>query len=155
MPERVFVKINAKQHYFWRAVDHEGEVQESYVTKRRDKKATLKFIRKTMRKHGHPETFVTDKLRSYGAALKETGGVERQETGRWINNRAENSHLPFRRQERAMLGFRGMRSLPTFVSVHASVYNYFNQQRQLYSRDIFKANCAAALNEWRCVNLAL
>ena len=102
-----------------------------------------------MRKHGQPEIFVTDKLRSYGAALKETGGVERQETGRWINNRAENSHLPFRRRERAMLGFRGMRSLQTYVSVHASVYNHFNQQRHLYSRDTFKTNRAAALNEWR------
>ncbi|QCO55454.1 IS6 family transposase [Pseudorhodobacter turbinis] len=147
--DEVFVKINGKQHYLWRAVDHEGEVLESYVTKRRDKKAALKFIRKAMRKHGQPEIFVTDKLRSYGAPLKETGGVERQETGRWINNRAENSHLPFRRQERAMLGFRGMRGLQKFVSVHASVYDHFNQQRHLYSRDTFKTNRAAALNEWR------
>ncbi len=147
--DEVFVKINGKQHYLWRAVDHEGEVLESYVTKRRHKKAAPKFIRKAMRKHGQPEVFVTDKLRSYGAALKETGGVERQETGRRINNRAENSHLPFRRRERAMLGFRGMRSLQTYVSVHASVYNHFNRQRHLYSRDIFKTNRAAALNEWR------
>lgn len=76
MPERVFVKVNGKQHYLWRAVDHEGEILESYVTKRRDKKAALKFIRKAMRKHGQPEIFITDKLRSYGAALKETGGVK-------------------------------------------------------------------------------
>jgi putative transposase len=143
------VRINGKQHYLWRAVDHEGEVLERYVTKCRDKKAALKFIRKAMRKHGQPEIFVTDKLRSYGAALKETGGVERQETGRWMNNRAENSHLPFRRRERAMLGFRRMRSLKKFVLVHASVYNHFNQDRHLYCRDTFKANRAAALNEWR------
>jgi putative transposase len=102
-----------------------------------------------MRKHGQPEIFVTDKLRSYGAALKETGGVERQDTGRWINNRAENSHLPFRRQERAMLGFQGMRSLQAFASVHAAVYNHFNQPRHLYSRGIFKTNRAVALNAWR------
>ena len=147
--DEVFVKINGKQHYLWRAIDHEGEVLESYVTKRRDKKAALKFLRKAMRKHGQPEVIVTDKLRSYGAALKQTGGVERHETGRWLNNRAENSHLPFRRRERAMLRFRRMRSLQKFVSVHASVHNHFNQERDLYSRENFKLNRAAALSEWR------
>ncbi|WP_341864150.1 IS6 family transposase [Gymnodinialimonas sp. 57CJ19] len=147
--DEVFVKINGKQHYLWRAVDHEGEVLESYVTKKRDKKAALKFLRKAMRKHGQPEVFVTDKLRSYGAALKEIGGAERQETGRWVNNRAENSHLPFRRRERAMLRFRRMRSLQKFVSVHASVHNHFNQERHLYSRENFKQNRSAALSEWR------
>ena len=91
-----------------RAVDHEGEVLESYVTKTRDKKAALKFLRKAMRKHGQPEVIVTDRLRSCGAALKELGAAHRQETGRWLNNRAENSHLPFRQRERAMLRFRRM-----------------------------------------------
>ena len=122
---------------------------ESYVTKKRDKKAALKFLRKAMRKHGNPKVIVTDKLRSYGAALKEIGGVDRQETGRWVNNRAENSHLPFRRRERAMLRFRRIRSLQKFASVHASVINHFNQQRHLYSRDNFKLNRTAALAEWR------
>ncbi len=101
--DEVFVKIGGKQHYLWRAVDHEGEVLESFVTKRLVKKAALKFLRKAMRKNGSPKAVVTDKLRSYGAALKEIGGEDRQETGRWLNNRAENSHLPFRRRERAML----------------------------------------------------
>ena len=101
--DEVFVKINGERHYLWRAVDHEGEVLESYVTKTRDKKAALKFLRKAMRKHGQPATIVTDKLRLYGAALKEIGAASRQETGRWANNRSENSHLPFRRRERAML----------------------------------------------------
>ncbi|NKW72253.1 DDE-type integrase/transposase/recombinase, partial [Rhodobacteraceae bacterium R_SAG10] len=72
-----------------------------------------------------------------------------QETGRWLNNRAENSHLPFRRRERAMLRFRQMRSLQKFVTVHASVLNHFNQERHLYSRDNFKLNRTAALTEWR------
>lgn len=147
--DEVFVKLNGKQHYLWRAVDHEGEVLESYVTKKRDKKAALKFLRKAMRKHGNLKAIVTDKLRSYGAALHEIGGVARQETGRWINNRAENSHLPFRRRERAMLRFRRMRSLQKFASVHASVSNHFNQERHLYSRDNFKLNRTAALAEWR------
>jgi putative transposase len=122
--DEMFVKINGERHYLWRAVDHEGEVLESFVTKTRDKKAALKFLKKVMRKHGCPEVFVTDLLRSYGAALKEIGLAGRQETGRWLNNRAENSHLPFRRRERAMLRFCRMRSLQKFAAVHASVYNH-------------------------------
>jgi putative transposase len=147
--DEVFVKINGERHYLWRAVDHEGEVLESFVTKRRDKKAALKFLRKSMRRHGSPEVLVTDKLRSYGAAMKVIGNVERQETGRWLNNRAENSHQPFRRRERAMLRFRRTRTLQKFASVHASVHNHFNQERALYSRQNFKLNRAAALAEWR------
>jgi putative transposase len=147
--DEMFVKINGEQHYLWRAVDHEGEVLESFVTKTRDKKAALKFLKKAMRKHGCPDVLVTDLLRSYGAALKEIGAEHRQETGRWLNNRAENSHLPFRRRERAMLRFRRMRSLQKFASVHASVYNHFNQERSLSTRTNFKLNRAVALAEWR------
>ena len=147
--DEVFVRINGSTHYLWRAVDHEGEVLESYVTKRRDRKAALKFLRKSMKRHGRAEVLVTDKLRSYGAAMKVIGNADRQETGRWLNNRAENSHLPFRRRERAMLRFRQMRSLQKFVAIHGSVHNHFNQERHLYSRDNFKLNRAAALSEWR------
>jgi putative transposase len=147
--DEMFVKINGERHYLWRAVDQEGEVLESFVTKTRDKKAALKFLKKTMKRHGRPHVFVTDLLRSYGAALKEIGAADRQETGRWANNRAENSHLPFRRRERAMQRFRRMRSLQIFASVHASVHNHFNQESHLYSRQNFKLNRAAALSEWR------
>jgi putative transposase len=147
--DEVFVKINGETHYLWRAVDHEGEVLESYVTKRRDRKAALKFLRKSMKRYGRPEVIVTDKLRSYGAAMKVIGNADRQETGRWLNNRAENSHLPFRRRERAMLRFRKMRSLQKFVSIHASICNHFNQERSLSKRDHFKLNRTAALAEWR------
>lgn len=147
--DEFFVKINGERHYLWRAVDHEGEVLESFVTKTRDKKAAFKILKKAMRRHGPCESYVTDKLRSYGAAMKDLGVEERQETGRWLNNRAENSHLPFRRRERAMLRFRHMRSLQKFVSVHASVSNHFNQERSLSSKPLFKANRAAALAEWR------
>ena len=124
--DEVFVKINGVQHYLWRAVDHEGEVLESYVTKRRDRTAALKFLKKAMKRYGQPEVVVTDKLCSYGAAMKVIGNATRQETGRWKNNRAENSHLPFRRRERAMHRFRRMGSLQKFISVHASVLNHFN-----------------------------
>ena len=147
--DEVFVKINGERHYLWRAVDHEGEILESFVTKTRDKKAALKFLKKSMKRHGRARVLVMDKLRSYGAAMKDIGNAARQETGRWLNNRAENSHLPFRRRERAMQRFRSMRSLQKFTAVHASVYNHFNQERALYSRDNFKIKRAAALAEWR------
>ena len=147
--DEMFVKINGERHYLWRAVDHEGEVLESFVTKTRDKKAALKFLRKAMKKHGRVDILVTDKLRSYGAAMKDLGVADRQETGRWLNNRAESSHLAFRRRERATLRFRRMRSLQKFVAVHASVSNHFNQERSLSSRPHFKANRATALAEWR------
>ena len=102
-----------------------------------------------MKRHGNPQIFMTDKLRSYGAAMKVIGSADKQETGRWLNNRAENSHQPFRRRERAMLRFRRMRTIQKFVTVHASVHNHFNQDRSLSQRDHFKANRTAALNEWR------
>jgi putative transposase len=147
--DEVFVKINGVKHYLWRAVDHEGEVLESFVTKRRDKKAALKFLRKSLRRHGIVETIVTDRLASYGAALKSIGAIDKRETGRWLNNRAENSHQPFRRRERAMLRFRRMRSLQKFAAVHGSIHNHFNQERHLSSRPTFKERRTAALVEWR------
>ena len=147
--DEVFVKINGVQHYLWRAVDHEGEVLEAFVSKHRDKKTALKFLRKLMKRHGRPEELVTDRLRSYGAALKEIGAEEKQLTGPWLNNRAENSHQPFRRRERAMQRFRRLHSLQKFVSVHSSIFNHFNSDRSLSSRPVYKLNRAAALAEWR------
>jgi putative transposase len=144
----MFVKINGETHDLWRAVDHAGELLESFVTKARENRAALKFLRKAMHKHGPPEVIVTDQLRAYGSALKEIGGVDRQEIGRWLNNRAENSQLPFRRRERAMQRFRRMRSLQKFAAVHASVFNHFNQDRSLSNQDHFKQNRTAALVEW-------
>jgi len=147
--DEVFVKINGVTHYLWRAVDHEGEVLKACFSKKRDHKAPLKFPRKTILRHIPPHVFVTDKRRSYGAALQDMGLPDDRETGRWLNNRAENSHQPFRRRERAMLCFRRMRSLPKFVAVHSSIHNRLNAERALTSRDIFKANRTAALTEWR------
>ena len=143
------MKVNGVRHYMWRAVDHEGEVLESYVTKRRDRKAALKFLRKSLRRYGSPQAIVTDNLRSYGAAMRDMGNAEKQKTGRWLNNRIENSHLPFRRRERAMLRFRQMRCLQKFAAIHSSVHNHFNQERHHYSRGNFKTLRAAALAEWR------
>jgi putative transposase len=147
--DEVFVKINGATHYLWRAVDHEGEILESVVTKARDRKAALKLLKKSMKRHGRPETIVTDRLRSYGAALKDLGRGDDREMGRFLNNRAENSHLPFRRRERAMLPFRRERTLRNFASVHASVHNHVPSERHLQNRVHFKKSRAAALAEWR------
>ena len=124
---------------------------ESFVTTTRDKAAALASIKKAMKRHGRTGAIVTDGLRSYGAALKEIGGVHLQVTGRWKNNRVENSHQPFRRRERAMERFRRMKTLQEFSSVHASIHNHFNQKRHLISRDLYRERRLAALAEWRQV----
>ena len=147
--DEVFVKINGETHYLWRAVDHEGEVLEAYVSKHRDRKAALVFLKKTMKRYGQPQEIVTDRLRSYRAAMRLIGNEAAQEVGRWLNNRAENSHLPFRRREYAMLRFRQMRSLQKFVSIHSSVFNHFNKERHLNSRGTYKVQREAALVEWQ------
>ena len=147
--DEVFVRINGETHYLWRAVDHEGEVLEVFATKRRDRMAALKFLKRAMKRYGRPGSIVTDRLRSYGAAMKVIGNYVNQECGRWLNNRAENSHQPFRRRERGMQRFRAVRTLQKFAAVHASVHNHFNHDRHLNPRDIFKQNRSAALAEWR------
>jgi|TARA_R110002072_G_scaffold298641_1_gene472827 putative transposase len=131
--DEVFVKINGETHYLWRAVDHEGEVLEVYVSKRRDRKAALVFLKKIMKRYGKPNEIVTDRLRSYRAVMKTIGNAEVQEVGRWKNNRCENSHLPFRQREQAMLKFRRLQSLQKFVSIHASVHSHFNHESHLTS----------------------
>jgi putative transposase len=147
--DEVYVKINGEMHYLWRAVDQEGEVLESYVTKARDKKAALAFMKKALKRHGSPAEITTDGLRSYKAAMTELGNAAKQEVGRWANNRVENSHLPFRRRERAMLRFRQMKSLQKFASVHANVHNHFDLQRHLIDRETYKTRRSAALAEWQ------
>lgn len=147
--DEMFVKINGERHYLWRAVDHEGEILESYVTKKRDKAAALRFLKKALKRHGRAEMIVTDGLRSYPAAMRQLGNSERREMGRWKNNRAENSHLPFRRRERAVQRFRRMKSLQKFASVHASFHNHFSQERHLIDRQTYKLRRSAALAEWQ------
>lgn len=152
--DEVFVKVIGETHYLWRAVDHEGEALESCANKRRDRKTALKSIRKLMKRYGNPAVIVTDKLRSYGAAMKVIGNVNKLKTGRRLNNRAENSHRTFRRRELAMLRLRQMRSLQKFVTVHSSVHNHFNQERALYRRENFKLTRAVALAGWRQLGAA-
>lgn len=151
--DEMYVKLNGEKVYLWRAVDHEDEVLESYVTRTRDKAAALRFMKKGLKRHGSPEVITTDGLRSYKAAMNELGNAEKQEVGRWANNRVENSHLPFRRRERAMMRFRQMKSLQKFASVHASLHNHFSQERHPVDRQTFKERRVTALAEWQ--NLAV
>jgi putative transposase len=149
--DEMYVRINGEMHYLWRAVDHEGEVLESFATKERDKAAALKFMKKLMKRHGAAKKITTDGLASYKATMKDLGCRHKQEVGRWANNRVENSHQPLRRRERAMSRFRRMKTLQKFASVHASVHNLFNQERHLTSRQTYKERRSEALAEWRSV----
>ncbi len=146
--DEVFVRVNGEIHYLWRAVDHEGEVLEVFATKQRDRKAALRFLKRAMKRYGRPKVIVTDRLKSYRAAMNVIGNAAAQTCGQWLNNRAENSHQPFRRREGAMARFRDIKTLQKFAAVHASIYNHFNHHRHLNRRAIFKQARAAAMAEW-------
>jgi putative transposase len=125
------------------------EVLEVFATKRRDRKAALAFLKRAMKRYGRPQAIVTDRLRSYGAAMKEIGVERRQTCGRWLNNRVENSHQLLRRREGAVARFRDIKTLQKLTSAHASIHNHFNHDRHLNRRAIFKDHRSAALAEWR------
>ena len=108
-------------------------------------------MKKALKRHGSPEAITTDGLGSYRAAMKVLGNTRKQEIRRWANNRCENSHLPFRRRERAMLRFRRMKTLQKFASVHANIHNHFNLERHLVDRQTYKEHRSAALAEWQSV----
>ena len=147
--DEVFVRINGETHYLWRAVDYEGEVLEVFAAKRRNRKVALAFLKRAMKRYGRPRVIVTDRLRSYRAAMNVIDNSANQERGHWLNNRAENSHQPFRRREGAMSKFRDLKTLQKFAAVHASTFNHFNFDRHLNSRSDFKQNRSVALAEWR------
>ena len=147
--DEVFVKINGEIHYLWRAIDHEGTVLDCVVTKRRDKKAAKKVLKKLLKSYGKPKEIVTDKLKSYRAALKELGLHHLQNTGQYKNNQVENSHLHFRRREKMWNKFRSMRSLQKFASIHSSFLNLFNHQRHLENRQTFKKLRQNSVNIWQ------
>ena len=147
--DEMVISIAGRRMYMWRAVDCEGEVLEILVQPRRDQAAALRLIRKLLRRQAFaPAAIVTDKLRSYGAALREIGFSGRHEQGLRANNRAENSHRPLRRRERTMQGFKSAKSAQRFVSVHAAVYNTFNVQRHLVCRATHRQFRAEAQSVW-------
>ena len=153
--DEVFIRIDGRLVYLWRAVDAEGEVLDVVVQSKRDKRAALKLLRKLLKKMAFvPDKLVTDDLRSYGAAARELGLSRRHERGRWRNNRAENSHQPTRRRERKMQGFKSAESAQRFLSVHAATYNTFNVQRHLISAKTHRSFRASAMQTWREVTAA-
>ena len=148
--DEMVVRIAGRQMYLWRAVDHEGEVLDMLVQRRRDKRAALRLMRKLLRKQGFaPELLVTDKLGSYGSAFRQLGLSCPHEQGLRKNNRAENSHQPVRRRERKMQRFKSAGSAQRFLSIHAAVHNTFNLQRHLISRSTLRTFRAAATAEWQ------
>jgi putative transposase len=148
--DEVYLKIDGRMVYLWRAVDAEGEVLDVLVQSRRNKRAALKLMRKLLKKFGVvPDKLVTDDLRYYAAAASDLGIARGHELGQWRNNRAENSHQPTRRRERKMHGFKSVGSAQRFLSLHAAAYNTFNIQRHLTSARTHRAFRASAMNMWR------
>jgi putative transposase len=148
--DEVYLKIDGKMRYLWRTVDAEGEVLDVLVQSKRDKRAAVKLIRKLLKKYAMvPDCLVTDDLRSYGAAVRHLGIESRHETGRWKNNRAENSHQPTRRQEVKMQRFKSAGSVQNFLSTHAAIYYTSNVQRHLVSAKNHRALCAETMDIWR------
>ena len=153
--DEVCLKIDGRLVYLWRAVDSEGEVLDVLVQTKRNKAAALTLMRKLLKKYGFlPEYLVTDDLRSYHAAARDLGIGHRHRTGRWRNNRAENSHQPTRRRERKMQGFRSVGSAQRFLSFHAAAHNTFNVQRHLISARTHRAFRASAMDTWRAATAA-
>jgi len=149
------VSINSQRMYLWRAVDSEGEVLDMLVQRGRDKAAAMKLLRKLLKRNAlPPHVIVTDKLRSYGAVLRELGFTGRHDQGLLANNRAENSHQPLRRRERKMQGFKSARSAQRFVSTHAAVYNTFNVQRHMISRPTLRRVRREAMEVWNAATAA-
>ena len=154
--DEMIVRINGQRMYMWRAVDKEGEVLDVLVQKRRNKAAALKLLRKLLKNQGAvPEAIVTDGLKSYPAAMKVLGCIDRHQPGRLRdNNRAENSHLPVRRRERKMQRFKSQGQAQRFVSTHSAIYNTFNVQRHLVSRNTMRFFRDRAFAEWNAASAA-
>jgi putative transposase len=147
--DEMVVRIAGRRMYLWRAVDHEGEVLDILVQRRRNKRAALRLMRKLLRKLGFvPKLLTTDKLGSYSAAFRQLRLTCPHEQGLRKNNRAENSHQPVRRRERKMQRFKSAGSAQRFLSIHAAVYNNFNLQRHLTSRSTLRTFRAEAAAQW-------
>jgi putative transposase len=147
--DEVFVKINGKQHYLWRAVDQDGEVVDVYLRAKRDGTAAKRFFRRLLRSHGNePRKIVTDKLRSYGVAHRELIPESIHSTQQYENNRAERSHEMTRVRERGMRRFKSMRQIQQFVTAHAAVQNLFNLGRHLIGAEHYRNLRVSAFSEW-------
>jgi len=147
--DEMVVRIAGRRMYLWRAVDHEGEVLDVLVQRRRDSRAALRLMRKLLKKQGFaPKLLVTDKLCSYTSAFRRLGLACPHEQGLRMNNRAENSHQLVRRRERKLQPFKSARSAQRLLSMHAAVHNTFNLQRHLVSRSTLRIFRAEAAAQW-------
>ncbi len=147
--DEVFVKINGKQQYLWRAVDQEGEVVDVFLQSRRDGAAAKRFFKRLLRTHGvEPRQIVTDKLRSYGVAQGEMFPETIHNTSQYANNRAELSHQPTRVRERVMRRFKSTAQAQRFLTVHATVYNLFNLGRHLVGAGHYRKLRTDAFGQW-------
>ncbi len=147
--DEVFVKINGKQHYLWRAVDQDGEVVDVYLQAKRDGAAAKRFFTRLLRSHGsEPRKIVTDKLRSYGVAHRELIPETIHDMSQYANNRAEQSHEQTRVRERGMRKFKSPAQAQRFLGVHAAVYNLFNLGRHLISAQHHRDLRTGAFTEW-------
>jgi len=153
--DEVFVKIQGKQQYLWRAVDQDGEVVDVYLQTRRDRAAAKRFFKRLLKNHhDEPRKIVTDKLRSYGVAHRELIPDTIHDTSQYANNRAELSHQPTRVRERGMRRFKSMQQAQRFLSVHAMVYNLFNLGRHLVSAKHYRSSRQRAFTSWETVTAA-
>ena len=147
--DEVFVKVQGKQQYLWRAVDQDGDVVDVFLQARRDGKAAKRFFRRLLKRHeDEPRKIVTDKLRSYGVAHRELIPEAIHDTSQYANNRAELSHQPTRVRERGMRGFKSRRQAQRFLDVHAAVYNLFNLGRHLTAARHFQELRRRAFASW-------
>ena len=147
--DEVFVKINGKRHYLWRAVDQDGEVVDVYLQAKRDGAAAKSFSRRLLRSHGRePRKIVTDKLRRYGVAHRELIPETIHSTKQYENNRAEQSHEATRVRERGMRRFKSVGEAQRFVTAHAAVSNLFNLGRHLVCAQHYRNIRMSAFTEW-------
>ena len=147
--DEVFVKINGKQHYLWRAVDQDGEIVDVYLQAKRDGVAAKRFFRRLLRNHGgESRKIVTDKLRSYGVAHRELMPDVIHSTEQYENNRAEQSHQATRVRERGMRKFKSVKQAQRFLNTHAAVYNLFNLGRHLVRAEHYRNLRVSAFEEW-------
>jgi putative transposase len=147
--DEVFVKINGKQHYLWRAVDQDGEVVDVYLQSKRDGATAKRFFRRLLRSHGsEPRKIVTDKLASYGVARREVIPESVHVTDQYANNRAEQSHESTRVRERGMRKFKSVGQAQKFLSAHATVCNLFNLGRHLVRAQHYRDLRVSAFSEW-------
>lgn len=148
--DEVVISIGGRKHWLWRAVDQDGCVLDEIVQTRRDTKAAKRFLIRLMKQQGlSPKRIVTDKLRSYGAARRDVMPAVEHRSHKGLNNRAEDSHVPLRKRERMMQGFRSLGGLQRFISVFSAVRNLFVPPHQKRSAVATHIHRIRAMAQWK------